>query len=199
MKYRLQTTLTALFVVGMLTVSGCSQPRPSPAHHSIQSLPFSVVATGDSGVDMRNASTFAWARGLQQTSSDQSAGNIPITALLQEAIVAAMQGKGYRYSTVPGNGDLIVNYKVALDDSGTPRERPETNTVQLQPSLNLASPDPGKYEKGTLVIELTESATGLTAWRSALQGFANLELNDAERRQRIGLMVDRMLAGVPVK
>jgi hypothetical protein len=199
MKQRILAALTALFVAGMLVISGCSQQRPTQAHHNIQSLPFSVVATGDSGVDMRNASTFAWARGLQQTGNDPAPGNAAVVVLLQEAIITAMQGKGYRFSAVPGEGDLVVHYKVTLDEPGTPREQTETDTDQLQPSLNLVSPDPGKYEKGSLVIELTERSTGIIAWRSALQGFANLELSDSERSQRIGLMVDRMLAGVPAK
>ena len=69
----------------------------------------------------------------------------------------------------------------------------------MQPGLNLNSPDPARYQKGTLVIEVTEKSTGRTAWRSALQGFAVRELGDTERRQRIGLMVDRMLAGMPGK
>jgi hypothetical protein len=199
MEHRLQLTLTALLATAMLAVSGCSQQPPAPAQGSIPSLPFSVVATGDSGADIRNASTFSWSRSLQQTSQDQGPGNVSIDVLLQEAIVATLQGKGYRYSTVPGEGDLIITYRAALDTPDADRVPAGMYTDQLRPSLSMTSPDPGKYEKGTLDIEVTERSTGLVAWRSALQGFANPELNDAERRQRIGLMVDRMLAGVPEK
>jgi hypothetical protein len=199
MEHLLQVTLAALLATAMLAISGCSQQPPAPAQGSIQPLPFSVVATGDSGADIQSASTFAWARSLQQTSHDQSPENVSIDMLLQEAIIDTLQGKGYRYSAVPGEADLIITYRVALDTPGGIQQQAEMNTGQLQPSLNLTSPDPGKYEKGTLDIEVTERSTGLTAWRSALQGFANLELSDAERRKRIGLMVDRMLAGVPAK
>jgi len=195
MEQRLHIMLTALLASGLLAVSGCSQQPPVPAHGGIQALPFSVVATGDPATDIRDASTFAWARGLQQTGHEQGPGNVPMDALLKEAIVTTLQGKGYRYSAAPGEADLIINYQIALDAPGADRDQ----AGQLQPSLNISSPDPDKYEKGTLVIEVTERSTGLTAWRSALQGFANLELSDAERRQRLGLMVDRMLAGVPAK
>ncbi len=198
MEHRPQATLLALLATALLAISACSQQRPSPAHGGIQSLPFSVVATGDSGVDIQNASTFAWAASLQPPSNDQNPGSVPLDALLQEAIIANLQGKGYRYSAKPGEGDLIVTYRVALDSPGA-GEPAETAAEQLQPSLNIASPDPGKYEKGTLVIEVTERLTGLTAWHSALQGFAYHELGDAERRQRMRLMVDRMLAGMPAK
>jgi len=199
MEHQFHTTLTALLAAGLLAVSGCSQEPRLPAQGSIQPLPFSVVATGDPAADIRDASSFAWARNLQQTGHEQSPGNMPMDALLQEAIVTTLQGKGYRYSPVPGEGDLIINYQIALDSPQADREQTGMHPGQLQPSLNINSPDPGKYEKGTLVIELTERSTGLTAWRSALQGFANLELGEAARRQRLGLMVDRMLAGVPEK
>lgn len=199
MEHRLQVTLTGLLVASLLVVSGCSQQAPAPQQGGIQSLPFSVVATGDSAADIRDATTFAWARDLQKTSPDQNAENVPVDALLQAAIIDTLQGKGYRYSAVPGEGDLIIDYRVALDDSRTDREAGGTTDAGLQPSLTMASPDPARYEKGTLEIEVTDRATGLVAWRSALQGFANHDLDEAERRQRLGLMVDRMLAGVPAK
>lgn len=63
----------------------------------------------------------------------------------------------------------------------------------------MNSPDPDRYEMRTLVIEVTDQSTGLAAWRSALQGFAVRDPGATERRQRIGLMVDRMLAGMPAK
>lgn len=197
MKYRLQDALTAVLAVTLLAAFGCSQQAPVPG--GIQSLPFSVVATGDSGVDMRTASTFAWAREQQQTGEDQGHGNVPMDAMLQETIIATLQGKGYRYSAAPGEGDLLVTYRLSLHAAGAGQEPEGTYGNQLQPSLNLASPDPARYEKGTLVIEVTDRLSGRTAWRSALQGFAIPGLGEAERRQRLGLMVDRMLAGVPAK
>lgn len=199
MGYRLQTALTVLFAVAALVVQGCSQQRPAATHGGIKSLPFSVVATGDPDANMRGATTFAWNTGLQDDSREQSTDNEWLQGLLQESIIANLQGKGYRYSAIAGEGDLIIDYQVALDEPGASGNRQEVDTGELQPSLILASPDPSVYEKGTLVIEVTEKSTGLVAWRSALQGFANLELSDAARRKRIGLMVNRMLAGVPAK
>ena len=199
MEYRSHLALTALLASMLLAAWGCSQPQPSPAQGSVRALPFSVVATGDSGVDMRSATTFAWSTRLQPGSPGTSQEQQRVETLLQDAIIENLQGKGYRYSSVPGAGDLIVSYQVVMDVPGADPELPQSPDELLQPSLNLVSPDPGKYEKGTVTIELTEKQSGRTAWRGALQGFANLQLSEVERRQRIGLMVDRMLAGVPAK
>jgi hypothetical protein len=189
----------ALLATVLVAVTACSQQHPTATRDSIRSLPFSVVATGDSRAEIRHASTFSWGKDLQQTSAVQPADSVQIDSLLQEAIIANMQGKGYRYSREFDTADLSISYRVAMDTTGVNRVLPETYGEQLQPSLNITSPDARKYEKGTLVIEVTDRKTGLTAWHSALQGFANHELNTAQRRQRIQLMVDRMLAGVPAK
>jgi hypothetical protein len=201
MHYRHRAVLPALLAVGMLAFHGCSMQPTATAHDGIPSLPFSVVATGDPAIDLQDASTFVWAQGLQQNDADQHSENVSMDTLLQAAISSTLQAKGYRYAAVPGEGDLIVGYHVAYDDVpvGRDREAVDTDGIKLQPSLNLNSPDPSRYEKGTLVIEVTEKSTGLTAWRSALQGFAIRGLSVSERRQRIGLMVDRMLAGMPAK
>jgi hypothetical protein len=199
MQYRNQAVLTALLAASMLALCGCSMQPTPPAHGRIPSLPFSVVATGDPAVDLEDASTFAWAQALQQNGEDKPGESVSMDTLLQAAISNSLQEKGYRYSDVPGEGDLIIGYHVLHDDVPADRETIDTDGVQLQPSLNLNSPDPSRYEKGTLVIEVTEKSTGLTAWRSALQGFAVRDLGVTERRQRIGLMVERMLAGMPAK
>jgi hypothetical protein len=134
-----------------------------------------------------------------------------LTALLAAGLLAVgscsmqpptsktLQAKGHRYSAVPGEGDLLVSYHVALADAPAIRESTDTNDFQLQPGLNMSSPDPARYEKGTPVIKVSDGSTGLAAWRSALQGFVVRDPGATERRQRIGLMVDRMLAGMPAK
>mgnify|MGYP001555368684 CR=1 FL=1 len=67
------------------------------------------------------------------------------------------------------------------------------------PSLNFSTPDPEKFEKGTIVIEVTQAATRVVVWRSALQGFSIIDLDDADRRKRLDGMVQRMLSGLPAR
>ena len=69
----------------------------------------------------------------------------------------------------------------------------------VQPGLAGASPDPGRYEKGTLIITVVDRRSGLVAWRSALQGFASQNISEETRRERINDIVTRMLAGIPAR
>jgi hypothetical protein len=199
MQHLSRVVLTALPGACMPAICSCSVQPPPPAHGSIPLLPFSVVVSGDAAVDIGGASTFDWAPHLQQTVAEQPPEDVSMNTLLQAAISETLHAKGYRNSALPGAGDLVVGYHVAPAAALTGRESLNTNEARLQPGLSRNSPGPARYEKGTLVIELTDKSTGLAAWHSALQGFAVRDLDATGRWQRIGLMVDRMLAGVPAK
>jgi len=190
----------ALFLLPALMagIAGCASRQPvaeQPA--GLHAMPFSIVATGDSRADAASASTFSWAAAPQAVINVHDTGGVPVNALLEEAIASALQEKGYRYSDAAGQGDLVVSYAVILNDAAAEQQLAEK--YGMQSDLNYVSPDPDRFEKGTLVIDVIERRTGLTAWRSSLQGFAYLQIGAAERRQRVQAMVQRMLAGLPAR
>lgn len=191
----LKTTL-ALLSAMLAGLYGCTQPPPAADETTrLHALPFNVVATGDSRADTASAATFSWVAGIEPGNSDPRMADIPVNALLEEAIRDTLQQKGYHQSPAAGQGDLVVRYVVALNDAAADRQLAEK--YGMQADLGFSSPDPDKFEKGTLVIDITERHSGLSAWRSSLQGFAYLQMGEAERRQRIRAMVQRMLAGMP--
>lgn len=192
------TNLRAAAVLTILLpgLNGCTHQQPvSEEINQLQAMPFNVVATGDPGTDAAAASTFSWAERGESASGARLMADVPVNALLEEAIADILQQKGYRYSAATGQGDLLVSYTVTLNDEAADRQLSEK--YGMQADLNVSSPDPDRFEKGTLVIDIKEQQSGLSAWRSALQGFAYLHINEAERRQRIHGMVRRMLAGLP--
>ena len=189
---RISNLKAALLLLPVL-LYGCTHQQPvadEPAR--LHAMPFNVVATGDS-----RASTFSWATGIEPVTGGLQTGNVSVNALLEEAIANTLQKKGYRYATATGQGDLLVSYAVAVNDAAADKQLAEK--YGMQADLNFSSPEPDKFEKGTLVIDVVERQTGLSAWRSSLQGFAYLDINQAERRQRIHSIVQRMLSGLPAR
>lgn len=189
-----------LSVISVLAIStfGCAQQQTSATDAlRAQATPFSVVATGDSNFTAWRASTFSWSTVMQEIAGVPRLQGVPLRDMLTTSIADNMRSKGYRYSAEPGTGDLVVGYSVTLDDAETVSAAARERGVV--PGLNFSTPDPEKFEKGTIVIEVTEAATGLVAWRSALQGFSIIELDDADRRKRLDGMVQRMLSGLPAK
>jgi hypothetical protein len=188
------------FAVSMLTLVmiGCAQQQTSSGQAAkVQATPFSVVATGDSNFNASQAQTFSWSSSMQEVAGVPRLNDVPLRDMLKDSISHNLNAKGYRYQGEQGPGDLVVGYSVSLDDSEMTSDAARRSGVI--PSLNFSTPDPEKYEKGTIVIEVTQSANGIVAWRSALQGFSIIDLDDADRRKRLDGMVARMLSGLPAK
>ena len=177
---------------------GCSQQKSSSTQAArIPATPFSVVATGDSNFDASQARTFSWSTGMRELAGVPRLQDVPLRDMLEESITVNMNAKGYRYLGEQGTGDLVVGYSISMDDAEMNSDAARRSGVI--PSLNFSTPDPEKFEKGTIVIEVTQSATRMVAWRSALQGFSIIELDEADRRKRLDGMVQRMLSGLPAR
>jgi len=188
------------FAVSMLALVmiGCAQQQTSSGQAAtVQATPFSVVATGDSNFNASQAQTFSWSSSMQEVTGVPRLNDVALRDMLKDSISHNLNAKGYRYQGEQGPGDLVVGYSVSLDDSEMNSDAARRSGVI--PSLNFSTPDPEKYEKGTIVIEVTQSANGIVAWRSALQGFSIIDLEDADRRKRLDGMVARMLSGLAAK
>jgi len=187
------------FIILLLLLAACSEQPATPAGTATgrHAIPFNIVATGDSRTDIVAATSFAWMPGMQEAHEDPHLGDLQMQALLRESITVAMADKGYLPAMDEGQSDLLVGYVLVLNDARADQALAEQ--YGLKASVNLASPDPTRYEKGTLVIDVIERSSGLSAWRSALQGFASLDISESERRTRIHELVQRMLAGMPAR
>ena len=188
------------FSVSMLALVmfGCAQQQTSSEQATkVQATPFSVVATGDSNFNASQAQTFSWSSSMQELTGVPRLNEVALRDMLKASISDNLNARGYRYQGEQGPGDLVVGYSVSLDDSEMNSDAARRSGVI--PSLNFSTPDPEKYEKGTIVIEVTQSANGIVAWRSALQGFSIIDLEDADRRKRLDGMVARMLSGLAAK
>ena len=188
------------FAVSMLALVmlGCAQQQASSGQAAkVQATPFSVVATGDSNFNASQAQTFSWSSSMQELTGVPRLNEVALRDMLKASISDNLNARGYRYQGEQGPGDLVVGYSVSLDDSEMNSDAARRSGVI--PSLNFSTPDPEKYEKGTIVIEVIQSTNGIVAWRSALQGFAIIDMDDADRRKRLDGMVQRMLSGLPAK
>ena len=182
----------------MLVLTGCSQPgvaKDTAARE--RAVPFTIVASGDSTADIGSATTYAWKPDMHAVHGAPRLGDVPVAELLEDAISGAMNKKGYRHTGPRDAGDLQIGYLVAIGDAEAVRKMEDRYGVQ--PGLAVASPDPGRYEKGTLIITVVDRRSGLVAWRSALQGFASQNISEETRRERINDIVTRMLAGIPAR
>ena len=182
----------------VLLLPGCSQQQPAVSKAiRVRPMPFTAVSTMDPLADVSSASSFTWAPRLQEIHGDPHEGEIPDKEALENAISNALRKKGYEYTWRAGLADLRVGYLVVMNGALSGKEI--NDRLGIQPGLNLQAPDNVRYEKGTLVIDIIDRKTGRTAWRGALQGFADLEISTEDRQERLDDMVMFMLARFPVR
>jgi Domain of unknown function (DUF4136) len=187
----------ALLVI-VLLVPGCSQQQSAMGRAvRVRPMPFTAVSTMDSLVDVSSAVSFTWAPRMQEIHSDPHEAEITDKETLENAISNALQKKGYAYTWRAGLADLRVGYLVVMNGALSGKEI--NDRYGIQPGLNLQAPDTVRYEKGTLVIDIIDVKTGRTAWRGALQGFADLEISREDRQERLNDMVMFMLTRFPAR
>jgi hypothetical protein len=186
------------FLALVLLLPGCSQQQSSMSRPiRVQPMPFTAVSTMDPLADVSSATSFTWASRMQEIHGDPHEAEVPDKETLENAIGNALQKKGYEYTWRAGLADLRVGYLVVMNGALSGKEI--NDRFGIQPGLNLQAPDTVRYEKGTLVIDIVDVKTGRTAWRGALQGFADLEISKEDRQERLDDMVMFMLARFPAR
>jgi hypothetical protein len=187
-----------IFMMLVLALPGCAHRQPAMTQAiRAQPVPFTVVSTLDPLADVSSAASFGWAPGMREIRSDPHEDGSPDRETLENAIVNAMSKKGYEYKRRARQGDLQIGYVVVLDGAMSDKEINER--YGIQPSLDLQAPDDVRYEKGTLVIDITDRDAGRSVWRGALQGFADARLSKKDRQERLNEMVMFMLARFPAR
>jgi hypothetical protein len=160
-------------------------------------MPFTAVSTMDPMADLSSAVSFTWSPRMREIHSNPHEAEVLDQESLEKAISNALQKKGYEYTWRAGLADLRVGYLVVMNGVLTGKEI--NDRFGIQPGLNLQAPDTVRYEKGTLVIDIVDMNTGRTAWRGALQGFADLRISKEDRQERFDDMVMFMLARFPAR
>jgi hypothetical protein len=198
MSQRKQYSPFIAFMALVLLLPGCSQQQSSMSRaiHA-RPMPFTAVSTMDPMTDVSSAVSFTWASRMQEIHGDPHDAEVPDKEALENAISNALQKKGYEYTWRAGLADLRVGYLVVMNGALSGKEI--NDRFGIQPGLNLQAPDTVRYEKGTLVIDIIDVKTGRTAFRGALQGFADLAISREDRQSRLDDMVMFMLTRFPAR
>jgi hypothetical protein len=200
MNQRSQYLPCLAFLALVLLISGCSQHQQKPVVNRdihVRAMPFTAVSTMDPLADVSSAVSFTWAPRMREIHSNPHEAQVLDQESLEKAISNALQKKGYEYTWRGGLADLRVGYLVVMN--GVMSGKEINDRFGIQPGLDLQAPDNVRYEKGTLVIDIVDMKTGRTAWRGALQGFADLRISKEDRQQRFDDMVMFMLARFPAR
>ncbi len=198
MTHRVSNYLRYSLTVVMFNLVACSQPTvKQDTAPQVRTAPYTIATSGDPSIDLRHAATYSWQPDMHAIHGTPTLRGVPVRNLLEAAINNALAAKGYRFVPVAAADGLLVGYRVILGDTAS--DERVVQELGLDPGMRTTSPDATRYTRGTLVISVIDKRTGRTAWRSSLQGFADLDIPASLRQQRIYNIVANMLAGLPAR
>lgn len=176
-------------ILAVIICAGCASDR---AHEEDLSKA-NMITLDNSAVKFPPSATFTWAPKITRYYADPRLKNVPLRGMFHNAIRKTLGEKGFQYTPSPAQSDLLVGYVVALesalDDDKIRR------IYGIEPGFTTESPDPKKYEKGTVIIDVYETVTRRSVRRVILQGFAVFDLSEEERLARVEATVEMMLEG----
>ncbi len=174
--------LVVMVLLPLLLSVGCATSRPEPR-------PLAVVSVREPTLRLPAGGSYSWAPFSGLFNADRRLDNRSAEEMFRAAVAAALARRGFVEAPASASGDVIVAYWAALEnalDDDALAER-----FGISPGMgSLAAA--GRYEKGTLGVDLIDPGSRRTIWRGALQGYVDYEVTDKARRQRTEAAVERI-------
>jgi len=171
----------------MMSLSACTATTQAPPVGGTFS---SVQAPG---LAFPAGTAFSWSPTTQFLNNDPRLDDAALDAMLRDSIRDALTARGYR--VVDGPTAYRVSFVAALEGALSDAD------IDRHFGINPGLPSPGEqspaYEKGTVIIDVSDVDTHKSLWRSAMQGYVNFDLPARERRERIKRVVGMMFGSFP--
>jgi hypothetical protein len=143
------------------------------------------------GLSFPSGTAFSWSEGTSHFFKDPRLNNEELDNMLRESMALEMVSRGYR---LVSSGQYSISYVAALEGSLSDEEI--SRRFGLNPGL--PSQQTGQtYEKGTVVVDISDPTTKKSLWRSAMQGYVELDLPESVRQERVKRIVAMMFSGFP--
>ncbi|AGH82234.1 lipoprotein [Psychromonas sp. CNPT3] len=183
-KYFIYICLLALFACSSPSndVAPVSQKSPEKTQR------LTVVSSGDPAQVLPAFNTFSWDDSYSYVlSASANKNQNEIRAYLQTEIIKYLATKGYVYEADRAKADMVVGFLFALENDVA--DAKIERKFGLLPHLNSDAIKDVRYEKGSFLLLLLDPDLQKVYWRSAIQGFVNLDgpngMTDSQRMQWI--------------
>jgi len=186
------STLHALPAV-LLLLAGCTTKTANdlePAH------PLSRTAIVSSGgtTPVPTPATFSWVRASKAVIDDPRMDAAEVRSLVRRALQEGLASHGLAPGS-RGTAMLQVGYVVALEKELD--ESSVSSMFGLDPGLSATDEEAAKYDRGTLIVSIAHTGARVPLWKGSIQVFADLDLPDDVRKQRVRRAVELLLSRVP--
>lgn len=174
---------------GILFLSACGSHQPSVSAET--SYAATVVTVKHATRTIPPGASLAW-EPLALPGADRARLDMDkIDAQMHQAIGESLKRRGF---ALAGEGDYRLVYVAALEKDLTDADL--NQLFGINPGYAPGSTR-SVYEKGTVVIDISDPVTHESFWRAAAQGHVDYKIDDATRRLRLERLVEKMFSDFP--
>lgn len=181
-------------ISSIVLVACSSQPQPNLQKTAER---MTVLSSAKPAAVLPAFTTFTWNDQYNQVlSAVNNKEETSVKAYIRRELTTYLNSKGYRYQPDPAQADVVIGFLFALEDELA--DKAILDKFGLLPGLSKTTALEPRYAKGTFLLSVLDNELKKVYWRSALQGFVDLEQDqqagNSERMQRI---LQIMMGGFP--
>ncbi|MFT6986509.1 MAG: hypothetical protein ACJAT7_002350 [Psychromonas sp.] len=182
--------LTLSLLISFIALSACSssatQAQLEQAEaQQLKAQRMTVVSSAKPANVLPAFTSFTWNDQYTQVlSAVNSEKEDEIKDYIRSEVIAYLQTKGYQFQPDPLKADLVIGFLFALEDDMADKTIQEK--FGLVPGVNKNVLSDPRYKKGTFLLAVLDAQLKKVYWRSAMQGFVDLEKDKNDKS------VDRM-------
>lgn len=182
------------FISSIVLVACSSSPQPSQqktAEH------MTVVSSAKPAAVLPAFTTFTWNDQYNHVlSAVNNKEETTVKTYIRRELITYLNRKGYQYQPDPAQADVVIGFLFALEDDLA--DRVILDKFGLVPGLSKTALAEPRYAKGTLLLSVLDTELKKVYWRSAIQGFVDLEKDQqADNSERMQRVLHIMMGGFP--
>ncbi len=179
----------------LVMLAGCTTNSDPFSDYPDEIKRFAVISLPAPGFSLLPTDSFALHPNLASSSLGQDGSMPGDRRLLEDSIEQSFRARGLNfYPYVSARSDFWVVYVIVLDDSSGDDQI--LRTYGMMPGF--VTDTTTSYEKGTLIVDLVDSASQRQVWRGSVQGLVAPDLPEEVRRLRLQSAIDQMLSNLPI-
>lgn len=181
-------------MVFIFIISGCTSVPVKEEHKENR---MTVVSSANPAKVLPAFKTFTWNDDYSRVlSAVNSQSKIEVEEHIRSEIIRYLKTKGYVYQPDPIQADVVIGFLFALEDDLADQQIQDR--FGLLPGVNRNAITDKRYEKGTFLLAVLDNKADLIYWRSAMQGFVDLE-NDRldDSTDHMQQVLNLMMGGFP--
>ncbi len=170
--------LTVSLFISLIALAACSSSSPesqieqAKVQRKVERM--TVVSSGKPADVLPAFTTFTWNEQYNRVLSAVNNDNEnAIKGYIRDELITYLETKGYRYQPDPMQADVVIGFLFALEDDIA--DKTIQDKFGLVPGLNKSIVTDPRYEKGTFLLAVLDAELKEVYWRSAMQGFIDLE------------------------